>query len=568
MISFVDRKYEYIVAEATRTLSLQLDTVHDNEDHLLIGSRKIPRDEGICSVAVESFKAQCKDVQAAAMVIEDLSEDDRFNTRKFTVAESKLGFYASVVLRTPAGFILGAFSVIDDVPRSGISIVEEQFMNDIAETVMEHLEIVSAKRKQSRAENMVKGFGLFVEGKSSIRDWWLDSGHRQAGRHNNGTSRGGASLKQQADEEFGAIQTSSPKDCQSDVTDTALDMRLQNESTLGGHPANAGSPKQWTRPSPTSHASSTSTSHARSDWSEAVTQVSALTTIEPTEAGFVSNSGADQGLSPGWNNDDSATSAGMPQIVLLKDVKDIFSRASNLLREATTVEGIAFFDATIGNFGRSTNQKAPTAFQRETEIWTSSSEDEKRRSNPKDMDADDATRPKCQINQADGTSSTAATDGYNYCDVLGYSTRAQSSLHVPDSSIPYLKVPQKFLQKLLKRYPHGKIFTFDEDGSISSSEDDVSDVAQSGVSVGSGDGTQGTKGRRRETKKRQKILEAKTILKIIPGARNVAFMPIWDSQKERWFAGSLSWTTSSSRVIDVDEDMTYLAAFGKTIMPL
>ena len=55
MISFVDRKYEYIAAEATRTLSLQADEVHDDEDHLLVGSRTIRREEGICSVAVDGF---------------------------------------------------------------------------------------------------------------------------------------------------------------------------------------------------------------------------------------------------------------------------------------------------------------------------------------------------------------------------------------------------------------------------------------------------------------------------------------------------------------------------------
>lgn len=48
MLFFFDSNYGYILAEATRSLSLQDDSVHEIEDHLWLGHTIIPRGCKFC----------------------------------------------------------------------------------------------------------------------------------------------------------------------------------------------------------------------------------------------------------------------------------------------------------------------------------------------------------------------------------------------------------------------------------------------------------------------------------------------------------------------------------------
>lgn len=103
---------------------------------------------------------------------------------------------------------------------------------------------------------------------------------------------------------------------------------------------------------------------------------------------------------------------------------------------------------------------------------------------------------------------------------------------------------------------------------MSSSEDEIRkslmDVRVSSVEPTAA--TDDIQDRKRRKRKMSKEAEAKEILRVLPGARCVAFFPLWDSHKERWFAGSLIWTKSPTRVLDPDEDLTYLASFGNSVM--
>ena len=54
--------------------------------------------------------------------------------------------------------------------------------------------------------------------------------------------------------------------------------------------------------------------------------------------------------------------------------------------------------------------------------------------------------------------------------------------------------------------------------------------------------------------------------KIFPGARSIAFVPLWDANHGRFFAGSFMWSLTNSRVLSRSGDLNYLAAFGNSIM--
>jgi signal transduction histidine kinase len=129
------------------------------------------------------------------------------------------------------------------------------------------------------------------------------------------------------------------------------------------------------------------------------------------------------------------------------------------------------------------------------------------------------------------------------------------------SSKLHLGVPESLLRKLLRRYPLGKVFNFDDDGTLSNSEGS-SDTSLEEARK-SDDSPQEYNQKDRKMSRQE---EGKAILKVCPGARCVAFFPLWDSHKERWFVGSLAWTTDPTRVLDPEEDLTYLASFGNSIM--
>ena len=136
-------------------------------------------------------------------IIPDLSKDAHFTNQPFVCGAPHLRFYAGVPIISPAGYIIGIYSLVDDKPRHDFGEKEMLILKDLAATVMDHLVLGTVRGRHHRADRMVKGLGLFVEGKATLRDWWLRSGHLAQGPTTSDGSRGGWTLKAQADAEFG-----------------------------------------------------------------------------------------------------------------------------------------------------------------------------------------------------------------------------------------------------------------------------------------------------------------------------------------------------------------------------
>jgi len=150
------------------------------------------------------------------------------------------------------------------------------------------------------------------------------------------------------------------------------------------------------------------------------------------------------------------------------------------------------------------------------------------------------------------------------CDILGFSTEEKCSLERDEAPRNYVPVAEVFLQRLLHKYPRGQVFLLGEGDPVISRMNDtrgnVGDVAQDeSRSVEKNLQT----GKPRESSKQT---EAKGLLQMLPGALSVVIFPLWDSHRERWFAGGFAWTTQSTRVPARAEDLSYLAAFGNSIM--
>jgi hypothetical protein len=153
MIFFFDEEFAYIIAESTRTLSLDDCSQHAPKDSLWLGFTKIPRGLSICEAtadlpANEGSNAQDRHSATLAHIINDLTEDIRFCDRPYVKDGPKARFYAGVPITTPGGINIGALCVLDDQPRNGLERGQIEFLRSMASTVMSHLELVLWKRQR------------------------------------------------------------------------------------------------------------------------------------------------------------------------------------------------------------------------------------------------------------------------------------------------------------------------------------------------------------------------------------------------------------------------------------
>ena len=153
------------------------------------------------------------------------------------------------------------------------------------------------------------------------------------------------------------------------------------------------------------------------------------------------------------------------------------------------------------------------------------------------------------------------------CRLLG---SAYDYAQMPDSKAGVLHhgVPERFLKSVMRRYLYGKIWHFDNDGNSSSDELSESSsgmgrtsdkVEQSITSDQSGSST-----RRRRHRSRQ--ADAEVIQSLFPGVRALMIMPMWDTRRQRFFAGAVAFTYSPLRILTAQEDLTFLGAFCDVIM--
>ncbi|RHZ71781.1 hypothetical protein CDV55_102575 [Aspergillus turcosus] len=503
LIYLTDRRRQYIVGEATRTLSLWSDGTHAWGDEIWFGVRSVPRSSiPMCDYAIDSF-ARNGEVK---FIVNDIPEDERFKDSDFVARYPSARFYMCVPIRSPSGHVIGGFCALDDNCRETVTEIEWQFMRDMAATVLDHLLTQRALREERRGEKMVKALGVFMEGKSSLNEWSdedMGSGSRIYDRQEDGSSstRYGVlppvfkgSVVQARARDSGATSLRRPdiagrSGSQISIKDGGgdIDILFQPELPSGQ--------RKHIQPSDL-----------------------------PTKFGAT-------------HLKDS-----LPSI----EVQAIFGRASHLIREGLGVEGAVFFDVGFSLSEDTLNLREMGVQPLETGITpnhgaTSSSDD-------------DVSSAESSLNWERNIQT---------CHVLGYSTAKSSSIDGKEIFRQHIPLPERFVKKLLKRYRQGKVFHVDDDGSLSAS-DDASQSSEDGPqpSATSAVGQH----RRPKSKSSRKWIEMQTILRALPGARNIAFYPLWDFQRARWYAGCLVWTTDPLRILHETKELTYLMAFGSSIM--
>ncbi|KAI9641275.1 hypothetical protein NHQ30_010076 [Ciborinia camelliae] len=582
MISLVDRTHEYILAESTRTLSSQDDDVHDAGDSLLMGVRTIPREESLCAMVISTPRSKSKRNdpefrhKIIPKIINDLAEDETLRYDPNIIGGPKIRFAATVPIRSRQGFDIGAYSVFDDIPRDGLAPEELEFLIDITDTVMEHLENIAVKRDHQRGEKMVKGLGLFVEGHSSIESWWLRT------RNDRETSvRGNESHTIKSAGNYTDPTEASDTNSENGSTEANLsfvEQRLdtpmllstpaspliipRNDKPIRSKGENVKTPVD----SSISARGNSIQPRENLDQPTALNPLDNFSHISPVSVPsepfkpsllFPSDKRHSSRMVKDNPTGESTTRSVSDNAGILRKM---LSRASNLIRESTDVDGVIFFDARESSFGSQGHQSSLTNTERNTRRHhaaraSSGEEDHKTSSRNGALDTSFGNDTDKESKQELSSSQT------RMCDVLAYSTASQSTLH-GDSNLPvHPMVTETFLRRLFKRHPHGKIYAFDEDGHMSS-EDELREAAPDGKISVIKDCFQTPLVKRASSK----VLEGQTVQQMFPGARFVMILPLWDSQSERWFASTMLWTSDPTRVLSLDDDLNYVAAFGNSIM--
>ncbi|KAK5999308.1 hypothetical protein QM012_005583 [Aureobasidium pullulans] len=452
-VSLIDSSTQYILAEATRSISIRdANNFAHPQDALFLGVQNLNKEYGICPQSVAIFTDRTgrraihtHDVVAdtTRYVIRDLRELDQYKHCPYVVGFPYMVSYAEVPVKSASGHILGTYCVMDNKIRddffddSTINI-----LNDIAACITEQLELHAIKQESGRGVQMMRGLSEFIESRRSRAD---------------------------------SIHDNSRKGSLNSTTDYFEIQQQLPEAT----------------------SSSTSLNSEKQTPDDATVQ--ATTPPTPSEVLFSLPS-------PGVC--EPALDMTRKPLTGCRTMKDIYSGAAHLIRDAIDIEGLVFLHGSTDDARTSLTQSL---------------------SNPALTD------------DAPGRSATSSL-----CEVLGSSVvpggcnlgTFQQPLIIHDTS----------LHHLIRRFPRGCVFVsdakdnplFEKEGAFIAQT--YSQQTSSSIVQVSGE------------------LQA-----LIRKARSLIFLPLWDSTQEKFIVGMLGWTSDPTRVL-AEQDMTCLSAFGNTFM--
>jgi hypothetical protein len=224
-----------------------------------------------------------------------------------------------------------------------------------------------------------------------------------------------------------------------------------------------------------------------------------------------------------------------------------------VIRESLEVEGVVFMDASIKSYGGLVGNATVTPALSDVEVQQSSLES---------GSSDESVRGPA----LDPPAAMPAS-----CTVLGFATSRSSSIAGDATPAEFAACKERFLQRLLQKYPKGRIFNFEADGALSdqstsSGGDEVSlglaaTAPSAAVSLSPSES-----GSKPLPKPKLRQSAAEYLIRMFPGARSVAVVPLWDPQTGRSFAGGFLWTKTPTRVFSRENELSYMRVFGLITM--
>ena len=233
----------------------------------------------------------------------------------------------------------------------------------------------------------------------------------------------------------------------------------------------------------------------------------------------------------------------LQESILPSNSRSMFSRAANILMSSGDLDGVLILDASVATNGRRGASPGPDSG---TDPHSSSYHSRSSSSSEENVGID---------SMQSGLSSSASS---KLCQVLGVATR--------DGCSEYKPLLEPDLSQLLKDYSHGKVFIFGF-GGLSSSSTEETDLSSQSAKVSDDSLLRITPASpHRKTISTRAIRNLNALQTGFPSARSVAFIPFWDYERSRWFAGCLCWTENPWRLLSSSVDLPYFKVFSHSIM--
>ncbi|PBP15573.1 M3R8, histidine kinase-group I protein sequence [Diplocarpon rosae] len=522
-ISLMDYDYQYILAEATRSVSLLAQDQCDPGDEVYLGPRVLDRVWGVCPNTLQVFTAKDRSLDVTTplvtanqecYIMNDMSAIDWLKKRPYVVGWPYMRFYAEVPIHSPTGHVIGTFCVVDNKPRHAFDRKGIDILKEIASSIMNHLDLVAMQRNLQQADRRLKSLGDFVE-KKPFPEMWSPPPQSQS-----------TLAHLSPHHQMGTVRT---------ISDFSSRSRGITVAAVSDAPA--------PRPSSADHMVSDSLPPPRAEDAAPVEQY-----LSPFLLGQ-----EDHGPDPFSVQRRLSMNDLAPKETAATGVRRMFSRACYRLREALELDGVMFIDASFYGPDIDAVKKpeicpdssppvSPTAVFNVTQITGRKGTGVH---GPVPSPPDSLSAPPRPAGRRRRSS---------LAEVLGCVEESLSHAEAPPPATKTSSLPRSVLRGLLKKYQDGHIFLFDSEGELLPNHTAASPARESepGPAGGSGDSD-------------ERKQWARELLKICPGALSIVFYPLWDTYRDQWFAGCLSWTKDYARVIQ-SSDVTYLAAFTSCIM--
>ncbi|KAK4150482.1 hybrid signal transduction histidine kinase B [Chaetomidium leptoderma] len=504
-VSLIDRQYQYVITEMTRSQSL-VGMKCTLGDHVAIGVCKIRHCDGVCPATMKAFMDETgewaqigPDVVSnrTRYIVNDFRTHPDYKDRAYVKAYPYFTSYLEVPLVSPLGYLLGSYCVVDshlnDFDNDHIVAV----MDEIAASIMAHLENVRIRHSRDRSQHLIQELSGFIQHKPSLQT----AGRFQATNPPHERELPGAPIPPALGSEgecrgSGALSTSN------------------NNGNASGTMSSCGSGRQ-PRPNIISASSLDSvqftpsfTSTSRQDDSEtppttpqddpdenrieqqllaSITEVDTNDTSSPQQPNIPSEVSEPHGFIGSAN------------------IKTTFFRAAATIRRAMDMDGLMFLDAVPSSFVERPDQP---------------SLDARRKSSHEGP----------------------------FCPAIVKSALSPGGETFTHSS--QTELPEGSLQNFIRAYPDGHVFTADELGPIDES-----------YGVGKTFQSQPTA----DVESLRLRNDIAALFRALPAAKYVIFLPLCHFQRECWYAAALGWVEDPTRAIGVP-DIGLVAAFGNSVM--
>jgi signal transduction histidine kinase/DNA-binding NarL/FixJ family response regulator len=439
-------------------------------------------------------------------IINDFRSDPHYSTRPYVTGFPYMVSYAEVPLISPLGYVLGSYCIVDSKLRDFDSDHTIEVLSEIANSIMRHLELVRLEQNRARAEKLIKGLGEFMERESPVPN---DDSRARSYSESSGPS---------ASEAYNVP----------DITDESAKLSKEPAASASSNEA-----AQLARPEVHRSSSNSGTSTRTGSSSIEPVEMSVMVDTPPSTPPQHQNEqnpfdAIDLILSEAEAQQAEERTATVrepdpplqPQeSTVSADVRTTFTRAACLIRETMSMDGLIFLDACPNGFGSRSNH--PTPHEQEDPF---------------------------QSDIADDGADTEDTQAISEL-IAGSWTSGLDRLAVLE---PHMQLPEAIVQRFIRRFPRGHIFTADEFGPIDCS-----------FGPGTNPKKRPSKSQRRTSTRASNDIEE--LFRFLPGARYVIFLPLWHFQRESWFGATFGWVKDATQAMDV-EDLNLLSAFGHSVM--